>query len=194
MNLLLRIASVFFKIGMLTVGGGLAMIPIVQGEMVSRGWLTNRQFLDILGIAEMTPGPISVNTATFVGYRIVTSQHPRAFLYACAGALVGTLAVSAPSLICINALGPFWRKYRDHPCMAAVFTVLRPLVSGLVASAAVTLTVHCLWGDRLGDVLSRPPDGAGAAILLAAFACSAFTRLSPFLLLLGGMAAGILLF
>ncbi|HOM59461.1 MAG TPA: chromate transporter, partial [Kiritimatiellia bacterium] len=55
MNLLLKLASVFFKIGLLTVGGGLAMIPIVQQEMVGRGWLTNRQFLDILGIAQMTP-------------------------------------------------------------------------------------------------------------------------------------------
>ncbi len=71
MNLFVKLAYTFFKIGLLTVGGGLAMIPIIQHEMVRRGWLDNQQFLDILGIAQMTPGPISVNTATFVGYRVI---------------------------------------------------------------------------------------------------------------------------
>lgn len=193
MTLLLRIASVFFKVGILTVGGGLAMIPIIQHEIVTRGWLTNQQFLDILGIAEMTPGPMSVNTATFVGYRIISTAQPGAFALACVGALVGTVAVSMPSLICINALGAFWRKYREHPCMVCVFSVLRPLVTGLVTVASVTLVVNSLWGDHFADVLKHAPNWAGLAILLASFSLSAWTRVSPFYLLIGGMAIGAVL-
>ena len=88
MNLFVKLAYVFFKIGLLTVGGGLAMIPIIQYEMVRRGWLDNQQFLDILGIAEMTPGPISVNTATFVGYRVIADVYTGSLALAVLGALV----------------------------------------------------------------------------------------------------------
>ncbi|MEI7901300.1 MAG: chromate transporter, partial [bacterium] len=86
MNIFLKLTYTFFKIGILTVGGGLAMIPIIQYEMVTRGWLDNQQFLDILGIAQMTPGPMSVNTATFVGYRVVGAVYPQSVWIAVAGA------------------------------------------------------------------------------------------------------------
>jgi len=193
MNLFVKLAYAFFKIGILTVGGGLAMIPIIQHEMVSRGWLDNQQFLDILGIAQMTPGPMSVNTATFVGYRVIGAEHPGSVWIALAGALVGTLAVCAPSLICINLMGAFWRRNRNHPCMTRIFDVLRPLVTGLVMAAAGLLVLNALWGDAFGDVLNRVPDLRMAAIVAVAFALTAFTKLSPVYLLLGGACAGVLL-
>ena len=193
MNLFFKLACAFFKIGILTVGGGLAMIPIIQHEMVSRGWLDNQQFLDILGIAQMTPGPMSVNTAPFVGYRVIGAEHPGSVWIALAGALVGTLAVCAPSLICINLMGAFWRRNRSHPCMTRIFDILRPLVTGLVIAAAALLGLNALWGDSFGDVLKRVPDLRMVAIMAVAFALTAFTKLSPVYLLLGGACAGVLL-
>jgi len=192
MNLFLKLAYVFFKIGILTVGGGLAMIPIIQHEMVSRGWLDNQQFLDILGIAQMTPGSMSVNTATFVGYRVIDAAHPGSVWIAVAGALVGTLAVCAPSLICINLFGPFWDKNRNHPCMARVFDILRPLVTGLVITAAVLLVLNALWGDSFREVLERMPDYRMFGIVVVSFVLTAFTKFSPVYILLGGAAIGVL--
>lgn len=192
MNLILKLAYAFFKIGLLTVGGGLAMIPIVQHEMVSRGWLNNQQFLDILGIAEMTPGPMAVNTATFVGYRVMGAAYPHSVWIAVAGALVGTLAVCSPSLICINLLGRFWARNRNHPCMARVFDILRPVVTGLVATAALLLVANCLWNtERLGSDMLRVPDVRAAFLVAVTFALTVFSRVSPVFLLLGGAAAGI---
>ena len=194
MTLLLRIAGIFFKIGLLTVGGGLAMVPIVQHEMIAHGWLDNQQFLDILGIAQMTPGPLSINTATFVGYRIIRSlDPPGSFLYACLAALIATLAVSAPSLLFINALGPFWERNRESPCAVKIFTFLRPIVTGLVASASLVLAANSLWGDELGEILTRSPDLCGAVILVGVFICSAFTGISPFFQLVGGIVLGLLM-
>jgi len=193
MNLFLKLSYAFFKIGLLTVGGGLAMIPIIQHEMVSRGWLDNRQFLDILGIAQMTPGPMSVNTATFVGYRVLSVAYPGSVWLAVAGALVGTLAVCAPSLLCVNLLGAFWNRNRAHPCMRRVFDILRPLVTGLVLNAAALLVMNCVWGDRFRDLLERVPDVRALALVAAAFALTAFTKVSPVYVLLGGAAIGVVL-
>ena len=193
MNIFIKLAYVFFKVGLLTVGGGLAMIPIIQYEMVSRGWLDTQQFLDILGIAQMTPGPMSVNTATFVGYRVVGAAYPHSAWIAVAGAVVGTLAVCAPSLLCINLLGAFWRRNRDHLCMVRVFDILRPLVTGLVITAAILLVLECLWGGEARAVLQRLPEVRAAAIVALSFALTAFTKVSPVYVLLGGAGAGALL-
>lgn len=193
MNIFFKVAYVFFKVGILTVGGGLAMIPIIQHEMVSRGWLNNQQFLDILGIAQMTPGPMSVNTATFVGYRVIGAEYPGSVWIAVAGAVVGTLAVCAPSLICINLMGVFWSRNRNHPCMLRVFDILRPLVTGLVITAAVLLVVSALWGDSFREIAKRLPDCRLAAVMAAAFALTAFTKVSPIYILLGGACAGVIL-
>lgn len=193
MNIFLKLAYVFFKIGILTVGGGLAMIPIIQYEMVSRGWLDTQQFLDILGIAQMTPGPMSVNTATFVGFRVVGAAYPHSVWIAIAGATVGTLAVCAPSLLCINLLGAFWRRNRNHLCMVRVFDILRPLVTGLVITAASLLVLECLWDGEARVMLQRLPDLRAAAIVAVAFALTAFTKVSPVYVLLGGAGVGALL-
>ncbi|MBO7654803.1 MAG: chromate transporter [Kiritimatiellae bacterium] len=191
MTLLLRIAGVFIKVGLLTIGGGLAMIPLLQSEMVSRGWLTNQGFLDILGIAQITPGPITINTATFVGFTIIRAAHPTNLWIACVGALVGTLAVCVPSIICINTLGRFWQNHREHPCMIKTFSILRPVVTGLVTVAALLLVREALWGEAAP--LTQTPELKAALIALTAFLLTAFTKFSPFYVLGLGMVIGILL-
>lgn len=192
---MLKLAYVFMKIGLLTVGGGLAMIPIVQQEMISQGWLTHQQFLDVLGISQMTPGPLAVNTATFVGYRVTALSHPGAgFLLPAVGALCCTVAVCLPSLLCVNAFGRYWATHHDHPCLKRIFDLLRPIVTGLVFVAALTLIVNSLWGvDKItGALFKEMPNLASLAIATVAFGLTAFTRISPIRVLLAGIAAGIL--
>jgi chromate transporter len=192
-TLFLQLAYTFFKIGLLTVGGGLAMLPLVQHEMVQRGWMTQQQFLDILGVAEMTPGPMAVNTATFVGYRVVDAAYPHPFWLSVAGALLCTLAICMPSLLFVNLLGGFWQRHRSHPCLVRVFDILRPLVTGLVATAALLLVGACLWGEGCGRAHLASPDLRAAALVAAAFGMAAFTKVSPVVILAGGVAAGLLL-
>ncbi|MFN2351345.1 MAG: chromate transporter, partial [Kiritimatiellia bacterium] len=113
----------FLKIGCLTIGGGYAMLPLIQSEIESHGWLTSDQFLDILAISEMTPGPLAVNIATFVGFR--TGGIP--------GALIATTALALPALAGMAVLTAGWRRYREHPLTQSIMGILRPVVAGLIA-------------------------------------------------------------
>jgi chromate transporter len=192
---MLKLAYVFIKIGLLTVGGGLAMIPIIQHEMISRGWLTHQQFLDILGVSQMTPGPLAVNTATFVGYRVTALTYPEAgFHFATLGALCCTIAVCLPSLLCVNLFGRFWTTHRNHPCLQRIFDLLRPIVTGLVFVAAILLIASGLWDvDTLKlSLLQTRPDVCSLLIAAVAFALTAFTQVSPVRIVFAGLLAGLL--
>ena len=189
-------AYVFIKIGLLTVGGGLAMIPIVQQEMIKNGWLTHQQFLDVLGVSQMTPGPLAVNTATFVGYRVTALSHPDAvFLLPAIGALCCTIAVCLPSLFCVNAFGGYWTTHRNHPCLRRIFDLLRPTVTGLVFVAALTLIASSLWESDVItlDLLKAMPNRVSLVIAAVAFGLTAFTQVSPIRVLLAGIFAGLLM-
>ena len=197
MNILLNLILVFLKIGLFTVGGGLAMIPIVQHEMVRHGWLTHQQFLDILGVLQMTPGPLAVNTATFVGYRVTADVYPETLWLAVLGAFCCTIAVCMPSMFCVNAFSGYWTRNKEHPCFQRVFAILRPVVAGLVITAAVSLIVTCLWSDTTQPfpaLLQTTPDLKALAIATLAFTATAFTKTSPILIVVCGLVAGVLVF
>lgn len=176
----------FFKIGLFTLGGGLAIISLVQQEMLGRGWLTNAEFLDILGIAQMTPGPIGVNTATFVGYRVAALQGAGIWI-ALAVSLVATLSVTLPSVIGVHIGGGWFNRNRDRPVVRCVFAVLRPLVAGFVTAAGVTLTM---------DVFPRLAFGLRDFVNAGVFAFTAalvlLKRFSPLWGLLLGALLGLL--
>lgn len=138
--ILLDLFLAFFKIGLFTIGGGYAMLPLMQQEMETHGWLTAQEFIDIIAIAEMTPGAIAVNTATFVGFRLT----------GIVGAVVATFALALPSLITIVTLSRFWETHRDHPVVKAVFAGVRPAVAGLIAAAAVAIAQAALLDNPLG--------------------------------------------
>ena len=191
METLLKIIAVFFKIGLLTVGGGLAMIPVIQQEMERLGWLNSQQFLDILGIAQMTPGAISVNTATFAGYRVMSATGTGCFWIACLGAFAGTISVCSPSLLCINAAGNVLKKYRNHNCLISVFNILRPLVTGLIITAALFLIYQSVCGDVVLSKALHSANWFALGVVICAFLLSVRTKLSPVLILLTGVVAGV---
>ena len=175
----------FFKIGLFTLGGGLAIISLVQQEMLGRGWLTNAEFLDILGIAQMTPGPIGVNTATFVGYR-VAALHGAGIWIALAVSLVATLSVTLPSIIGVHFGGGWFNRNRDRPVVRRVFAVLRPLVAGFVTAAGITLTL-----DVFPRLAFGPRDFVNAGVFAFTAALVLTKRFSPLWGLLLGALAGL---
>jgi chromate transporter len=166
------------------------MIPVIQQEMERLGWLNTEQFLDILGIAQMTPGAISVNTATFAGYRVI-NESSGSFWLACLGALAGTLSVCSPSLLCINATGKVLKKYRNHQCMIMVFSILRPLVSGLIVTAALSLVFNSVCGDVALREALHSVNWFALSVALCAFLLTVCTRVTPVLVLLAGVIAGV---
>ncbi|AFS77266.1 chromate transport protein ChrA [Gottschalkia acidurici 9a] len=120
----------FFKVGMFSFGGGYAMLPFMQKEVIEvHNWLTPHDFLDILAIAQITPGPVSINTATFVGYQ----------LKGVLGSIVATTAVVMPSFIIVLLISLFFEKFKKSKTVERIFKGLRPIILGLIASAAVDI-------------------------------------------------------
>ncbi len=114
----------FFKIGIFTLGGGYAMIPLIQKEVVERNkWLTEEEMLDVIAIAQSCPGVFAINVSTFVGYKL---QHRQ-------GALFATLGAALPSFIIILLIAMFFRHFQDNPVVAAMFRGIRPAVVALIA-------------------------------------------------------------
>lgn len=130
MKLLFRLFSTFFKIGAFTIGGGYAMLPFIQREVVEKNkWLSDEEFVDILAIAEVTPGPVAVNTSTYVGYKLAGFK----------GAMFCTLGTILPSFIIILLIVKFFWGYRQSPLIEKVFLGIRPAVAALIFSAVYKL-------------------------------------------------------
>lgn len=128
--LLLKLFISFIKVGLFSVGGGYAAIPLIQNQIVEvRKLLTMEEFTDLITIAEMTPGPISINSATFVGIRV--SGIP--------GAIICTLGCIIPAFIICTILAYFYYKYRNFSGVQTVLSALRPAVVALIASAGLSI-------------------------------------------------------
>ena len=134
----LQLFYTFFKIGLFGFGGGYAMLSMIQGEVVTRyGWLTAQEFTDIVAISQMTPGPIGINSATYVGYTTIADCYGTS--YGILGSIIATFAVVLPSFLLMLTISKFFLKYQKHPVVEAVFKGLRPAVVGLLAAAALVL-------------------------------------------------------
>lgn len=135
----LQLFITFFQIGLFGFGGGYGMLSMIQGEVVTRyNWMSASEFTDIVAVSQMTPGPIGINSATYVGYTATIHagfSHPMAIL----GSATATFAVVLPSLILMILISRFFMKFQKHPLVAATFEGLRPAVVGLLAAACLVL-------------------------------------------------------
>jgi len=130
MNLIIKIFLTFLKIGAFSFGGGYAMIPFIEKEIVSKNsWLSLKEFIDIIAIAEMTPGPIAVNSSTFVGYKIAGFW----------GAFAGTIGVIIDSFVLITISAKYLSSFKDSKVVKGIFMGVRPAVIGLIISAAISV-------------------------------------------------------
>lgn len=189
MMLFLELFYTFLKIGLFSFGGGYGMLSVIQGEVVSRhGWLTAAEFTDIVAVSQMTPGPIGINSATYVGYTAVFNSGAPEWL-AVIGSVVTSFAVMLPSIVLMLIVSRFFMKHSKSRNVEAVFKALRPAVVGLIASAALLLMTE----DNFGSPTETPLQfWVSVALFVAAFVAMKFFKVSPILILiLAGIFGGV---
>lgn len=189
--LYLQLFYTFFKIGLFGFGGGYAMLSMIQGEVVTRyGWLTAQEFTDIVAISQMTPGPIGINSATYVGYTSLINAGYSPWM-GILGSITATLAVVLPSFILMLTISKFFLKYQKHPKVEAVFSGLRPAVVGLLASAALVLMNAENFSSPSQDAYSFI---VSCLIFLVAFVGTRKYKLNPIGMIVACGIAGLILY
>lgn len=179
MNIFIDIFITFFKIGLVSFGGGYAMIPLIQNQVEVHNWLDAKQFTDVIAVSAMAPGPIAANSATIVGYKI--SSLP--------GALVACIGVTLPSILLVILLGSLFFKYQDNYYVKAAFYGLRSVIVGLIAYTAIKFAIsnEIIGGTNFIDIKSVIIMGLAFAILLK-------NKLHPVLIILASAVVGIFAF
>lgn len=173
----------FFQIGLFSIGGGYAAMPLIQHQVVeAHAWLTLTQFTDIITIAEMTPGPIAVNSATFVGIHIAGIP----------GALVATAGCILPSCIIVLTLAHLYFKYRSFLFLKGVLEGLRPAVVAMIASAGLSILLLALFGGAAPALGSLDPVAIG--LFAGALLVLRIWKKNPILILAGTGLAGLVLY
>ena len=177
----LELFLTFLKIGGFTFGGGYAMLPLIQEEVKSHGWLSAEELVDFIAVSESTPGPFAVNISTFVGVRA-------GGLF---GSLCATFGVVLPSFVIILLVARFYEKFRESRAVRGCMSGLKPAVVGLIAAAAVTTgqTVFCPAGVSAG-VFTSPAFLCSAVIFAGAMAMSV-KKLHPIVIIVISAVLGI---
>jgi len=171
----LKLFIVYFKIGLFGFGGGYAMLSLIQDEVVNKhGWLSFQEFTDIVAISQVTPGPIGINSATYIGYTATGSVW---------GSIVATLAVCLPSFIIVLSIAHIYRKFRSNKYVDNAFKGLRPATVGLIAAAALLLM------NRENFI-----DYKSIIIFAVAFILTIFLKLHPILMILLAAVAGLIIY
>lgn len=140
--MLLRLFYEFFKVGLFAIGGGMATFPFLTDLAAKTGWYTQAQLVDMVAIAESTPGPIGVNTATYVGFTVAGIP----------GALTATIGLITPSVIVILIIARVLARFRDSKLVQNVFYGLRPASTGLIAAAGFSVVLLALTGAQVDSV------------------------------------------
>ncbi len=191
----------YFKIGLFTIGGGYAMLPMVQQVIEKYGWLTRKELINFIGVAESTPGPFAINLATFVG-KNVGSQTSLGIFGGFLGAAVATFAVVLPSLIIIIIVTKLFQKFRTNKYVQGVLYGIRPVVVGLILSAV--LSVGCAVILPNLNLTSINKEGFSQFNWISLIIVAVFFPLSrikikgkkihPILLILAAAAVGVVVF
>lgn len=181
--LILSLFFSFVQVGLFSVGGGYAAVPLIQNQVVDlHHWITMAEFTDLLTIAEMTPGPIAINSATFVGIRIAGLP----------GALAASLGCILPSLVIVTLIGWLYRRYRQMNGLQLTLSTLRPGVVALIASAGLTLLLNAVFPGGLTAFVSAPSVANidMLSVILFAVSLTAIRRFrkNPILVMIGSGA------
>ena len=175
----------FFQIGLFSIGGGYAAMPLIQHQVVElHSWLTMTQFADIMTISEMTPGPIAINSATFVGIQVAGVP----------GAIVATLGCILPSCVIVTTLAYIYYRFRGMRMVQGILAGLRPAVIAMIASAGISLMLLSFYGQR-----NLPPDLWNLDfIAVGIFAVGLFIlrkwKVNPIYVMAGAGVCGVLLY
>lgn len=187
MSIFLELFLTFFKIGLFTFGGGYAMLPLIQKEVLNHGWMEIEEIINFIAVSESTPGPFAINCSTYVGMETGGVL----------GAVCATLGVVLPSFIVILCVARFYKRFKESKIVSSVMTGLRPAVIGLIGSALVSmiLTVFLPNGFNFGGIVI--PDLLVSLAITVVMTILVFKKVHPIIIIVlsavAGIAAGYLL-
>lgn len=183
----LELFITFFKIGLFTFGGGYAMLPLIQEEVIAHGWLEVSDIVNFIAVSESTPGPFAINISTYVG------METGGFL----GAVCATLGVILPSFIVILIVARFYKKFKESKTVSSVMTGLRPAVIGLIGSALLSIAITVFFPQGLSFSNIIPADLIVSLIISVIMTVLVFKKVHPIIIIvlsaIAGIAAGYLL-
>jgi chromate transporter len=180
--ILLELFWSFLKIGLMSFGGGYAALPLISLETVERhSWLTMQEFGDVVTLSQMTPGPIAINAATFVG------QHVAGL----GGSIVATTGFVFPSFVIVLLLAIIYYKYRSLTLVQGILGGLRPAVVALIASAGLTMLLYAFWNGRPVSLHAADLDFVSIGLFIASLAALQFKKSNPILVMLGAGIVGL---
>lgn len=173
----------FFIIGMFTIGGGYAMLSLIQNQVVTiHGWIDDVTFTDIVAVSQMTPGPIGINSATYIGYEVLANSGASEFM-CILGSFTATFAVVLPSFIIVLAICRVYDKWKDHPIFQGILSGLKPAVIGLIGTAVLSVATPENFIDWKSYTLCA-----------LAFLALYFKKAGPFTIIGLGAVAGLILY
>lgn len=186
-----KLFYIFLRIGIFSFGGGLAMIALIQNEVVEKqGWLTAQEFTDVVATSQITPGPVGINTATYAGYTAVVNAGYPEWL-GIAGAFLASFAVILLPLILMLLVCKFLLRNKDNPLIASAMSTLRLTIVGLIAAAALLMVTP----ENFGTYAVSPKQlFVSIGIFLTVFVASFKFKASPILLILVSGAVGALVY
>lgn len=179
----LELFLTFFVIGIFTIGGGYAMLSLIQSQVVTvHHWIDEQMFTDIVAISQMTPGPIGINAATYIGYSVI-QQSGASQLMCVLGSFTATAAVVLPSFIIVLALCRVYTKFSNNSISQGTMAGLKPAVIGLIGAAAIILVTP-----------ENFPDWKSWVLFAAALFSSFVWKTNPILTIIAGGVAGLILY
>ena len=182
--ILLELFWSFVQIGLFSIGGGYAAMPLIQNQVVDlHPWLTMAQFADIMTIAEMTPGPIAVNSATFVGIQVAGLP----------GAVVATVGCILPSCVIVTVLAYVYYRFRGLSIVQGILAGIRPAVVAMIASAGLSLLILSVYGQRSLPADLAQADWIAAVLFAAGLVVLRKWKVNPIAVMAGCGAVGLVL-
>jgi chromate transporter len=196
-----QLFGTFLLIGAFTFGGGYAMLSLIQGYVVTaHGWISESTFTNIVAISQMTPGPIGINCATYVGYEVAKSYGASWFV-GVLGSFTATLALMLPSFVIVLMMVKFYEKFKNSRTFEEVMTWVRPTVTGLIGAAAIILVVNTSWDGipllskvHMEVIHENFIDWKSWALFAAAMIASLFFKVGPITIIIAGGVLGLLLY
>lgn len=184
----LRLIWSYLKIGLFGFGGGYAMLSLIQREIVAPGWITEKMFTDIVAISQMTPGPIGINSATYIGYSAPIQAGFDSIWWGLLGSIICTFVVVLPSFLLVAYTSHLIHRHKDSLAVRGIFMGLRPVVIGLIASAALLLMNGENFGTSPKEII------ISCCLALGALLTVLLTKIHPILIIIAAGLAGLVIY
>lgn len=184
----------FFKIGLFTFGGGYAMLPLIQEQVIAHNWLSEEAIVNFIAVSESTPGPFAINIATYVGSQVGSAEYGGNLWFTILGSVAATLGVVLPSFIVILLVARFYQQFKSGHTVKGLMTGLKPAAIGLIASAVISMAITVFLPSGFSVSLLKVPTFYISAIIFAVCTALVFykrKKIPPVLIICVAAVLGI---